>query len=218
MYAGWQDDLKICHEHMGMRGLRLYPRWHNYRLDSKPCLALVQAATERGLIVSLPMRVEDPRTNWLVNVPDVPLTEVAELVKACPKAHSSCQRLALMNTPLGPWDNGLPAITSWKSRAQRALTARSTTHRRAGADRLVSAPECRSAIRCVLLKLEVLSASMTRTRSAGTTPRRGCNEPVGGNGYRKLRRVPCFWAKRRLDIAAWTTFATKACVDVPLAN
>src|SRR4051794_32181342 len=27
-YAGWQDDLKICHEELGMKGLRLYPKWH----------------------------------------------------------------------------------------------------------------------------------------------------------------------------------------------
>src|SRR5438067_2431929 len=26
-YAGWRDDLKICHQQFGMRGLRLYPRW-----------------------------------------------------------------------------------------------------------------------------------------------------------------------------------------------
>ena len=28
-YAGWRDDLKICHQQFGMRGIRLYPGWHN---------------------------------------------------------------------------------------------------------------------------------------------------------------------------------------------
>ncbi len=73
-YAGWQDDLKTCHEELGMKGLRLYPKWHRYSLTGDRCLELVHAATERGLIVSIPIRVEDNRQrSWLVDVPDVPL-------------------------------------------------------------------------------------------------------------------------------------------------
>ncbi len=34
-YAGWEDDLKTCHEGLGMRGLRLYPGWHNDRLSTR---------------------------------------------------------------------------------------------------------------------------------------------------------------------------------------
>jgi hypothetical protein len=85
-YAGWQDDLKICHEQFGMAGLRLYPKWHNYQLSSACCRELVEAATERGMVVSIPIRVEDNRDrSWLLNVPDVPLEEIVELVKAHPK-------------------------------------------------------------------------------------------------------------------------------------
>jgi uncharacterized protein len=86
-YAGWQDDLAICHDEFGMAGLRLYPKWHNYKLSDGCCLDLISAATERGMVVSIPIRVEDSRErSWLVNVPDVPLEEIAQLVKACPKA------------------------------------------------------------------------------------------------------------------------------------
>jgi predicted TIM-barrel fold metal-dependent hydrolase len=85
-YAGWQDDLKTCQEDFGMRGLRLYPNWHNYQLSSPCGRELVTAATERGLVISIPIRVEDSRErSWLVNVPDIPLDEIAELVKANPK-------------------------------------------------------------------------------------------------------------------------------------
>ncbi len=45
-YAGWQDDLKICHEQFGMTGLRLYPKWHNYSLADACCRELITAATE----------------------------------------------------------------------------------------------------------------------------------------------------------------------------
>jgi len=110
-YAGWQDDLKICHEELGMKGLRIYPKWHNYQLSSPCCRELVNAATERGMVISIPIRVEDNRQrSWLLNIPDVPLEEIVELVKACPKA-----RFILLNgigytgCPLGRKDNGLPS-------------------------------------------------------------------------------------------------------------
>ena len=109
-YAGWQDDLKICNEEFGMVGLRLYPKWHNYKLSSAYCRELVNAATERGMAISIPIRAEDNRQrSWLLNVPDVPLDEIVELVKAHPKA-----RFILLNgigytrCPLGRKDNGLP--------------------------------------------------------------------------------------------------------------
>ncbi len=110
-YAAWQDDLRICHEDFGMAGLRLYPEWHNYKLSDPCCRELVDAATERGMVISIPIRVEDNRQrSWLLNVPDVPLEEIVELVKTHPKA-----RFILLNgigytgCPLGRKDNGLPA-------------------------------------------------------------------------------------------------------------
>jgi uncharacterized protein len=109
-YAGWQDDLKACQEDFGMTGLRLYPKYHNYQLSSPCCRELVSAATERGMVISIPIRVEDNRQrSWLLNVPDVPLQEIVELVKAHPEA-----RFILLNgigftrSPLGRKDNGLP--------------------------------------------------------------------------------------------------------------
>jgi len=110
-YAGWQDDLEICHEDLEMSGLRLYPKWHNYQLSDPCCLDLVNAATERGLVVSVPIRVEDPRQrSWLCGVPDVPLDELAALVKACPKARFVfLNGLGYAESPLGRKDNGLPA-------------------------------------------------------------------------------------------------------------
>lgn len=110
-YAGWQDDLQLCHEQFGMKGLRLYPKWHNYELASPCCRQLIDAATERNMVISIPIRVEDNRQrSWLLNIPDVPLEEIVELVKAHPKA-----RFVLLNgigytrCPLGRKDNGLPS-------------------------------------------------------------------------------------------------------------
>jgi predicted TIM-barrel fold metal-dependent hydrolase len=109
-YAGWRDDLRECHEEFGVKGLRLYPRWHNYSLAGHPCRELVEAATERGLVISIPIRVEDRRQqSWLVDVPNVDYEEIAAVMKAVPQA-----RFILMNgsgyagTPLGRRDSGLP--------------------------------------------------------------------------------------------------------------
>ena len=110
-YAGWKDDLKICHDELGMQGLRLYPKWHNYALSDECCLDLIRRATERGMPVSIPIRVVDYRQrSWLVDVPDVPLGEIVALVKACPEA-----KFILLNgagytrCALGKPDGGLPA-------------------------------------------------------------------------------------------------------------
>ena len=76
-YAGWQDDLKMCHEQFGVRGLRLYPKWHNYALSDDALLDLIHMATELNMLVSIPIRVEDCRQrSWLVDVPDIPLGEL----------------------------------------------------------------------------------------------------------------------------------------------
>ena len=86
-YAGWRDDLKICHEQFGMKGLRLYPRWHRYALTDPRCRELVNAAAERRMVVSIPIRVEDRRQqSWLVDIPDVELEEIAGLIRDCPQA------------------------------------------------------------------------------------------------------------------------------------
>ena len=90
--------------------MRLYPHWHNYKLDGPEALALIHAATERGLAITIPVRVEDRRQqSWLVDIPDVSAAEIAAVVKAAPQA-----RFIVMNGPglgnsiLGQRDNTLP--------------------------------------------------------------------------------------------------------------
>lgn len=110
-YAGWRDDLKICHQQFGMRGIRLYPRWHNYRLTAPACRDLLQAATDLSMVISIPLRVEDRRQgSWLVDIPDVDREEIASLVQASPNA-----RFLLVNgsgydaSSLGRKASGLPS-------------------------------------------------------------------------------------------------------------
>lgn len=110
-YAGWKEDLRRLLERHGARGLRLYPRWHHYRLTDPACLELVREAAASALLISIPLRVEDRRQqSWLVDVADVDHAEIAALVRAAPEA-----RFVLVNgsgyagSVLGRKDNGLPA-------------------------------------------------------------------------------------------------------------
>jgi predicted TIM-barrel fold metal-dependent hydrolase len=140
-YAGWQDDLRTCQEEFAMKGLRLYPKWHNYSLSDRCCLDLIEEATERSMVVSIPVRVEDYRQrSWLVDVPDVPLDEIVALVQACPRA-----RFILLNgrnytgSPLGKEDTGLPANYYIEISRLSAVLANEIAQlvSRLGADRVV---------------------------------------------------------------------------------
>jgi predicted TIM-barrel fold metal-dependent hydrolase len=87
-YAGWQDDLKICHDEFGMKGLRLYPKWHGYKLSDSCASDLIVAAGERNMPISIPLRVEDYRQrSWLVDVPDIPHSELVDLAEKHPEVN-----------------------------------------------------------------------------------------------------------------------------------
>ncbi|MCD6361422.1 MAG: amidohydrolase family protein [Armatimonadetes bacterium] len=110
-YADWEYDLRVCAEQFGARGLRLYPNYHNYTLGDRCCHDLVRAATELGLIVSMPIRQIDQRQrHWLIEIPDLNLDDIAKLVEAHPEAtFVLLNGLNFVGSRLGQPDNGLPA-------------------------------------------------------------------------------------------------------------
>jgi predicted TIM-barrel fold metal-dependent hydrolase len=163
-YPGWQDDLATCHQQLGMHGIRLYPKWHHYNLSDPCCLDLVNAATERGMFISLPMRVEDVRQrSWLIDVPEIPLSEVVALASACPKARFVLlSGMQYVNSPLGRKDGGLPSNYLIEISRMDAVLANEIGRliKNLGAERLVfgtgmpfNDPEP------ALLKMEVLTAT-----------------------------------------------------------
>src|SRR5690606_19235182 len=83
----WEHSLQVAHEEWGMKGIRLYPVYHEYDITDEPCLALVRAARDRGMPVSIPLRMIDMRQrSWLDVGTELDLNHVASLVKEVPDA------------------------------------------------------------------------------------------------------------------------------------
>ena len=82
----WQEDVRRCHEEHKMPGIRIYPGYHGYELDSPVLMELFSMAEARGLIVQLVVRIEDTRMQHpLMRVPDVDVKPLPKALEAHPK-------------------------------------------------------------------------------------------------------------------------------------
>jgi predicted TIM-barrel fold metal-dependent hydrolase len=89
----WDEDLRRCHEKYKMPGIQLYPSYHNYTLQHPEMARLLDLAAQRGLLVQLAVRMEDPRVHLPVTLtPAVDVTPLPELL-----AKARGVRLQLLN-------------------------------------------------------------------------------------------------------------------------
>jgi predicted TIM-barrel fold metal-dependent hydrolase len=84
-YPGWEDDLRICVDELGLRYVRLHPNYHRYHPLAPDCVGLLERAQELGLVMLLALAMEDERLHhWLAMVQDVAPADVSEAVNAFP--------------------------------------------------------------------------------------------------------------------------------------
>ena len=79
IYAAWRDDFETCITKLGMKGLRLYPKYHDYEMTDPSLIELVKLARDRGYPVAIDIRMEDSRQrSWLY----IPLFDYNATVKS----------------------------------------------------------------------------------------------------------------------------------------
>src|SRR5260370_1141641 len=84
---GGEEAFPGCNEVHNMRGIRLYPNFHAYRLDRPEFVRLLELATRRGLLVQIVIEMEDERVHHpIVTVPPVDAGPLAAILKDLPQA------------------------------------------------------------------------------------------------------------------------------------
>jgi uncharacterized protein len=71
IYAGWQQDMDTCITKMGMKGIRVYPKYHDYEITDPSLIELVKRARDRGIPVAFKLRMFDSRCRSWMDIPYV---------------------------------------------------------------------------------------------------------------------------------------------------
>jgi hypothetical protein len=105
LFPDWVDDVRRCHEVHRMPGLRLYPGYHGYTLESPEFAALLAAAAARGMLVQIALTIEDERSQSpVLTAPYVTAAPLPELVQKIPGARvqvlNATSRLLVPTSPL----------------------------------------------------------------------------------------------------------------------
>jgi len=79
IYAGWRYDFENCVTELGMKGIRIYPQYHDYDLTDPRLIELVKMAGDRKLPVVIDIRMVDSRQrSWM----DIPVFDYNSPVKS----------------------------------------------------------------------------------------------------------------------------------------
>jgi len=107
----WEDDVRRCVEEHKMRGLRVFPNYHGYKLDHPDFARLLASCDEHRLILQIAVSIEDERTQHpLMQVKDVDAAPLAGLLKAHPNL-----RVVLLNTFRATGSKNLAALSACKN-------------------------------------------------------------------------------------------------------
>lgn len=87
IYAGWRYDVEMCVKKFGMKGVRLYPIYHDYDITDKNCIELVKVARDLDVSVAFSLRIVDSRQrSWMDVSKEWNLKDVVPIIKEVPDA------------------------------------------------------------------------------------------------------------------------------------
>ncbi len=69
-YPHWKEDFAYCLDELGMKGLEIFPGYHNYPLDLPELKELLKMAGERKVPVRVPGRLVDIRGRHWMDTPE----------------------------------------------------------------------------------------------------------------------------------------------------
>jgi predicted TIM-barrel fold metal-dependent hydrolase len=85
-YPGWKKDFVHCIDNLGMKGLELYPAYHQYSLASENAIELLNMAAEKSIPVHLPCAIENVRQRHRLDTKeDLSTDDAARVLPMCPK-------------------------------------------------------------------------------------------------------------------------------------
>ncbi|MEX0884503.1 MAG: amidohydrolase family protein [Cyclobacteriaceae bacterium] len=107
VYSGWKEDLEESTSKLGMKGIRIFPKYHRYELDNINCIEMVKRARDLGLPVGLTLRMVDSRpSSWLDITNEWALRDTLPIIKAVPDAQFMILNIA-NSTEMGDEDLSL---------------------------------------------------------------------------------------------------------------
>jgi predicted TIM-barrel fold metal-dependent hydrolase len=86
-WPDWMEDLRRCHEHFRMAGVRIYPSYQTSDLDHPEFLQFLQEVAKRGLILQIVGDMEDSRNHHpIVTTRNVNMEALLDAAKKVPTA------------------------------------------------------------------------------------------------------------------------------------
>lgn len=104
VYSGWKAYLEVSISKLGMKGIRIFPKYHRYELENPNCIEMVKRVRDLGLPIGLTLRMVDSRpSSWLDISNEWALKDILPVIKAVPDAHFMILNIA-NNTQLAEDD------------------------------------------------------------------------------------------------------------------